>query len=1163
MPSPGRVAIVGAVVFSCLAGDAGAETPRYRRDPKLKVDVHLTERTRPKARPAPATADRPRVSPEELLAHEGEVRDLRLEQIRLLDELVADTPDDAPIEKADLVFRAADSYGQLSRYHRLEGVAAQIAADGAKAPAEKKRQLGVARQHGKDAQAARREALARYQTLVATGAYRPYPGMHAALFAYAFTLQQGTPAERTRSREIYHRLLTEYPSSKFVPHAYLAFADYFFEENQLASAEGFYGKVLAFPKSNVYHYARYMRGWVYVNQGRHEDAGREFLTVLRETEGKADQDELRRAARNDFVRAFSEFGDVHKGWQAFAKIDAAAAPAMFERLADLYVEQGKTDRAVFALRQLIKEAPRNPHVCAWQHDIAVSMLTTPGASATAKVEEIERLVKLEGALARTKTLPPADAADCHDNAAAMSGEMARLYHSEADKTQDMAAAANALRLYDAYLAGFPDAADFGETQYYRAELGWMRATRELDARKAVAMWEDTARAFTAVVKSKRVTGALLEESAAAAVDGWRNALAVDPRPRLTPVAYKAGAAAGATRLPAPQPVPATEQAMLGAVDDYLTFITDPKNPLRVDMKFLKANTLRRFDRLEEALPAFEDIVLHHADHETALYAANIVFDIHILAGRHDRIADWGRWFGAHPGFYTARAGQDRGDLEERVGDVNRIAARLDAQDKEAQARKKKDLAGFVACGNAYLTLFNAEVKRDPDAGLAEGLDEMLYNAGVCFEDGRSLSAAIDVYTQLRERFPTSKSSAHALARLGNVYARVAFYDRASENFEAYAKTYAGEGDAFQAMNDAVVFRRGIGDDAAAIADTRYFIKKFGKGKQVAAAADAFFSLGSIHEKRGELDEVVAHYRKYLSTYGDKGGGERMVMAYARIGEILWQQSCPVKTVDGACVKVTRERAVGRAARKRARGDATRTQCGPETKMKLTVIRRDPKKVAAALAAFGQAIAEYERRGGSFPVDPRQARHAYALATFHRAEVEYEKFLAVSFPTGLDFDPARPAAKKASDQKLAAWFKQKDTLATAAGAGYSRLFKEIKDPATAVMGAARLAQIAQVFSDTLYTAEVPVFIRPYEEAVDLYCGRLEEIAAPYEASSLEGFTTCLDFSSKAGWFSSWSRVCERELGQIKPEAYPTVAELRAEPDAIAAVADVERAIVAID
>ena len=49
------------------------------------------------------------------------------------------------------------------------------------------------------------------------------------------------------------------------------------------------------------------------------------------------------------------------------------------------------------------------------------------------------------------------------------------------------------------------------------------------------------------------------------------------------------------------------------------------------------------------------------------------------------------------------------------------------------------------------------------------------------------------------------------------------------------------------MNDAVLYRKGIGDDEKAIEDTKYFIKTFGR-KKTQDAANASFSLTSIYEK---------------------------------------------------------------------------------------------------------------------------------------------------------------------------------------------------------------------------------------------------------------------------------------------------------------------------
>lgn len=1151
--------IATLIAIAAMWSTADAQKTRYTRSTSVKVDVKLSERTKPKQKTDTGPKG-PSITADMVLELEGAVGDIRSQQIQLLETLIEDTPDSDVAEKADLFFRLGQTHAQISRFHRLKATENTIKADTAKK--DKAKFQTAAKDHAKKSDDALKNAVKTYKRLADNQAFKSYPRMDQALFAFAYTLQQGKYMKE--ARQIYHRLLTEYPQSKYVPDAYLAFADYYFQENQLANAEAFYKKVLLFPKSNVYSYATYMLGWVYLNLSQHEDAGKQFLQVIRDTDGNKKQETLNRASKKDFVRAFSEFGNVQKAWQTFQKIDSGYAFTMFELLADFYTEQGKSDKAIFAYRQLIKEEPKNKNVCLWQYNIAVAMLSAPGAGNAAKVEEIERLVKLFGALKDTKVLPAAEASECHDNAAAMSGEMARAYHNESIKTKNPETLAYADKLYNVYLKVFPDAPDYGDTQYFYAELLWSRADNEPNPRLKTELWENAAVAFTDVVKTGKVDDKLRKESAYAAVLGWKNALDVDPRVKVAPLEFKDDGKEA--KVPEAQPIPAREQKMLDAFDIYINYIKDPNDDELVGMKFLKANMYRRYNHFDKALPMFEDIIKTHPKHETAYYSANILLDVYIVTGQNVKVAEWAKYFLDNPKFITAKEDQDRSDLTDRATGIMAVAERKILEQVEAEAKKTGDFGKYVQCGNGYLKLFNDAVKKNPSVGIAEKMDQILYNAGVCFEEGRSLSAAISVYVELMDRFPTSKQSARALARLGNVYARVAYYDKASANFEEYAKKYAKEDDAYKAMNDAVFYRKGIGDDDKAIENTKTFISKFGKGKQgTVDAANAFFSLASIYEKRGDLNVVVDHYRKYLKQYGDKGGADKVVLAYARIGQILWQQSCPGKTVDGSCIKIARERAVGKATRKRRKGDATRTQCGPETKIKLTVVNRDGKKMAEALKAFSQAVSEYERRGGKFAGgDERTARYWYALAKFHAAEVDYEKFLSINFPANLNFDPAKKAEAEKSLKRFDAWFKEKESTGAKASAVYSKLIFEIKEPQNAIAAAARIGQLSQNFSDALYTAEIPENIRKYEEAVDIYCETLEAKAEPLENTSLDAFSACLKTSTDFGWFSTWSKLCERELGQIKPEDFPTASELRAEPGrGEVPVRDVEPAILKVE
>src|SRR6185503_16510653 len=105
------------------------------------------------------------------------------------------------------------------------------------------------------------------------------------------------------ARDQFDRLLKNFPSSRHVASAHLAFAEYYFDANQLADAEARYKMVLKFPKSAAAQYAKYKLGWIDFNLQRYQEALELFFQVSR-----AGASDLAAAARLDFVRAYAEIG---------------------------------------------------------------------------------------------------------------------------------------------------------------------------------------------------------------------------------------------------------------------------------------------------------------------------------------------------------------------------------------------------------------------------------------------------------------------------------------------------------------------------------------------------------------------------------------------------------------------------------------------------------------------------------------------------------------------------------------------------------------------------------------------------------------------------------------------------------------------------------------
>jgi hypothetical protein len=337
-----------------------------------------------------------------------------------------------------------------------------------------------------------------------------------------------------------------------------------------------------------------------------------------------------------------------------------------------------------------------------------------------------------------------------------------------------------------------------------------------------------------------------------------------------------------------------------------------------------------------------------------------------------------------------------------------------------------------------------------------------------------------------------------------------------------------------------------------------------------------FSLTTVYEKQNDAEATIRHLRNYLAKFGDKGGAGRVVIAYSKIGALLMKQSCPVPLIDGSCVKITRERALASKKIVKKKGKEVYVapkQCGPESKIKLNVVKRDDRKVRDAMAAFGAAAKAFGNVNAQ-DESAAGAKYYYAAAKIAEADLDFEKYLDLKFPTGLNFGDGLPE-NKAKNEELAkksmarfkTWIEQKTKLGEDVNRKYEAVLA-VKDNANSIVATARLGQVTQNFSDQLFTAEIPEEVRRpliidgydvAQDKVDAYCDALTTVAEPLAAKSLVAYGVCLSKSTELGWFSEWSKMCERELGQIKPEEFPTSHELRGEPTRVAPVTDVEPAI----
>ena len=398
---------------------------------------------------------------------------------------------------------------------------------------------------------------------------------------------------------------------------HLALADAYFDHAAFDRAEREYRVVLETPSSDVYWYAMEKLGWIDVNHHRFHEAADVFAAVARGTADDPGDQSLHAVAAMDFVTPYVEIGDPRAAYDMFRRIDPTRALAMLGKLADVYLERSLNAQAIAAFGQLIAHAPFDEHACTWQYNIAHAELASGDDHRAEAVAQVEKLVRTWTALATT--LPAGERQTCRDTAASMSDELARSYHAAATKTKDAAVLASAVRLYKAYVDAFSDAPDFAPTKYFYAEALWTTAEAALTSQA----FADAAVVFLEVSKLPSLETKLRHEAAYAAVLGWKNALDIDPRAPEPD--------AGSTTREAPIPEPLNK--LIDALDNYVAVIGNPDDDEVVGMRFLKASTLRRYNRFDDAIPIFVDILAHHASHGTAEASASLLLDTYDRLGR--------------------------------------------------------------------------------------------------------------------------------------------------------------------------------------------------------------------------------------------------------------------------------------------------------------------------------------------------------------------------------------------------------------------------------------------------------------------------------------------------------------------------------------------------
>jgi TolA-binding protein len=1134
----GLVVAAPAVAHADEAANSGKA--RYTKQEKEIQGATQTNLTKPAAPPPEKKETGPTITVDQFIFQkQGQIQKLVDAQIIKMRRLLQVTQDDDP-QKPDFWFRLGELYAEKQRYYFSTAHSMDqkiFDAQGSQKATLENQQKGYL-------QLQDRWLLEAVKGYIAATKFKKYERMDEVLFKLAYLLT--SVKKEDQAREFFLRLIKDYPDSKYIPDAYLSFAEYYFDKAEMDAALKFYEKVEQFPKASVYPYAVYKKGWCYVNMGDYKTALETFVGVVRMTQeghinvNKNQKESLQKEAKKDIVKAYAHVGGPDKAWEFFQRTGGDFAPKMMEALAELYWEQGKFPDSTRVYRKVISMNMDSPRICEWQNKVVRNTLSS--GSKRDQVQEIERLGAVYDKVGEMKAGVKKDQMEeCRNAFHDTSKELALIWHKEAQRTKNSDTYALDKFVYKVFLDHFPSDKDAYDMGFYYGELLW-----------TLENWKDAAEQYTKVVEMNP-KGKYVKDAAYAAVLAWKNALNVDDHEQAELVQSDRDKLKEKGGKLEPLKIPEYQQKMIDAFDTYLKYVPDAKET--VTIMYRRARIFYEYNHFAEAAPLFQEIVDKHCDDELAIYSANLLLDSLNAQGKTKEVVE------NVDKFLDKQCLMKDPEFGKQM-----ISLRSDTYDMEGHEFEK--LHNFKECGRSMIAAAESLPEHPKHA-------ERLWNAGQCFQNAHLVGQALKARLELIKDHPKDPLAQKALFRVAAGYHQLAYYSKAAENYEDFANKFPGEKKATDALGNATTFRIGLGEGDKAIADMESYVKFYGS-RDPMSAAGVFFQKADVYEKDQNYDGLAKHLENYLKVWGAKGGPDRQVLAHFRLGELAWKASCPKASEDGACLEIKRVTATGRQKvfadlnKKLAKGkkvhEKQRTQCGPPTKSKISLFDRSKAQASKAQEHFAAVLKIWNKGAAASKitgkdVEARAGLAAYAVAgsAFYIAEVQYEDFLRIKFPEGLDFQqPGQYDTKKKADakkkkaeesgKKFSSYIDSKAKQLDKARAQYLDVFG-MKQAQWTIASAARVGQIYSDFAGQLYTAEIPKDLKEQDEwgnrPREIYCDKLEDTAEPIESKAVDGFEKCLKAATEQSWFNEWSRLCERELNQMKPSEYPLSSEVKPE------------------
>jgi TolA-binding protein len=1066
-------------------------------------------------------------------------------------------------DRAQLVRRLAEGYVELGSAANRDMIEAEIKRDEAK----RKKQRNTYDKNKREAlkakkilDEARRKAIAFYRVMKRD--YPKYSKLDEILYYLAYEYEQAGKLDN--ARKVYLELIEKAPKSKYVPNAYLAFGELFFNEamadpSKWALAASAYKKVIEYPppENGVWGYAHYKLAYVHWNSDDYPSAIQEFKEVIQYGDKfpkLPNAPQLQKAARRDLIPVYAVAGAPEKAYNFFRPLsgDKSGNKNTLEMLNDLglaYLDTGHYAEAVVLYRDLLTR-DRGERNCYYQTKITTAIQAMKSGDKIAIRKELEKQLEVRDTFRKGK-YPDKAKLECDNRTAELLSETAMSWHLEAvgtggtRGTGDKETMSLASLLYQKVVDNFTQD-EFEQFEFPRiVKEDWPNIYKikyaMADLLYVQERWEDCGPAFDAVVAANPNSPEAPEAAYASVLcyqkmyDQLHKGDEDKKGKGMAPDSVRGEKEAEDWEKFKPKDFSDMQKGMIQAFNRYVCYIKPKEGDKKaydqfVEVKYARARTYFEAQHWEEAAIAFRDVALNHSDHDSAIYAAQLYLEsVNVLGSKSkptkpECFSELGDDVPAFLELYCDEKkyeeNKEQCDLLTRIQcDVKRLRAEKIVE--KADNGGPDALVNYKKGGDAYIEIWREYGETSIEAGEESKcgkLEEVLFNAAQAYQAGRLLAKAISVRRLLlnpRYNLHETELAQKSLYQLGRNYQAIAVYDQAANFLLKYAEAtkYKGE-DADKAVSDSVVLSLGLGNEDRAIEAAQSFNRNFGRRKPAQAAQIAFAVASHYGEKR-DWRQVKSKLSGTAMNLIDKQATlDVKVQAHA----LLAKANLGLKSDPGA----KREYGKVVSAWSNPQKAAAEVQAGegdPATKQ---------RKLGRALTAVGEAL--------------------YYFAEKKKEAVDKVKFPAYKGPGD------KESVLKHINTKVKDWIQKKKPLVDAATAEYKKIvdLQPLPPPQWVIAGGAQVGSMWSTFVKEFRAAPIPDKMKKDYEIRTAYYGALDDASEPLKLIAKSAYKTCLDYSVTYQYFDQFSRSCEEWLAEEYKAEFHLIDEFRGAPDRVNSV-----------